>query len=116
MVQGDTDFEENEEFTVTLSNPSDGAMSITQATAKGTIQNDDEPPVRELSISALSANKLEGDSDSTEFTFQVFSSDETTLASTVTWTITPNDADGVDRRRFRLRSGEDRHCDVRGRR
>ncbi len=41
-VQGDTDFESNERFTVTLSNPSVGI--IDEATATGTIINDDEEP------------------------------------------------------------------------
>jgi ELWxxDGT repeat protein len=39
-VQGDTTVEPNENFTVTLSNPTNGA-TITTATATGTIQNDD---------------------------------------------------------------------------
>jgi Ca2+-binding RTX toxin-like protein len=39
-VQGDTTVEPNENFTVTLSNPTNGA-TITTATALGTIQNDD---------------------------------------------------------------------------
>ncbi|MFM6308823.1 MAG: Calx-beta domain-containing protein, partial [Dolichospermum sp.] len=39
-VQGDTTVEPNENFTVTLSNPTNGA-TITTATAVGTIQNDD---------------------------------------------------------------------------
>ncbi len=39
-VQGDTTVEPNENFTVTLSNPTNGA-TITNATAIGTIQNDD---------------------------------------------------------------------------
>ncbi|MFM6604805.1 MAG: Calx-beta domain-containing protein, partial [Dolichospermum sp.] len=39
-VQGDTTVEPNEDFTVTLSNPTNGA-TITTATAIGTIQNDD---------------------------------------------------------------------------
>ena len=39
-VQGDTTVEPNENFTVTLSNPTNGA-TITTATAIGTIQNDD---------------------------------------------------------------------------
>jgi len=39
-VQGDTTVEPNENFTVTLSNPTNGA-TITTATATGTINNDD---------------------------------------------------------------------------
>ncbi|MDB9539335.1 Calx-beta domain-containing protein, partial [Anabaenopsis arnoldii] len=42
-VQGDTVVEANETFTVTLSNPSNA--TIITATATGTIENDDTPPV-----------------------------------------------------------------------
>jgi cyclophilin family peptidyl-prolyl cis-trans isomerase len=42
-VQGDTEVEPDETFTVTLSNPSNGI--ITTDTTTGTIQNDDTPPV-----------------------------------------------------------------------
>ncbi|NBC33674.1 MAG: hypothetical protein GVY13_13450 [Alphaproteobacteria bacterium] len=41
-VAGDTDEEPDESFTVTLSNPSGGAV-ITTASATGTIENDDQP-------------------------------------------------------------------------
>jgi hypothetical protein len=41
-VQGDTTVEPDENFTVTLSNPTNGA-TITTATAIGTIRNDDNP-------------------------------------------------------------------------
>ncbi|MEZ6131872.1 MAG: choice-of-anchor I family protein [Planctomycetaceae bacterium] len=43
QVQGDTDVEPDERFTVTLSNATGGA-TITTATAEGTIQNDDAAP------------------------------------------------------------------------
>jgi C1A family cysteine protease len=51
-VQGDTTVEQNENFTVTLSNPTNGA-TITTATATGTIQNDDSST---LSTIALASN------------------------------------------------------------
>ena len=41
----DTDIEGDETFTVTLSNPSNATLSTTDATAKGTIENDDWPPL-----------------------------------------------------------------------
>ncbi|MFM5957229.1 MAG: hypothetical protein ACKOQ2_08695, partial [Dolichospermum sp.] len=53
-VQGDTTVEPNEDFTVTLSNPTNGA-TITTATAIGTIQNDDVNT--DLPIIDLSANQ-----------------------------------------------------------
>ena len=52
----DTLFEGNETFTVSLSNPNNGAVvSSTNATAKGTINNDDTAPV--FSIAAASATE-----------------------------------------------------------
>ncbi|MFM5939146.1 MAG: Calx-beta domain-containing protein, partial [Dolichospermum sp.] len=54
-VQGDTTVEPNDDFTVTLSNPTNGA-TITTATAIGTIQNDDVA-VPTLAIAATNANQ-----------------------------------------------------------
>ncbi|BAZ85375.1 choice-of-anchor I family protein [Dolichospermum compactum] len=52
----DSLFEGNETFTVSLSNPNNGAVvSSTNATAKGTINNDDTAPV--FSIAAASATE-----------------------------------------------------------
>ncbi|MDJ0662853.1 MAG: lamin tail domain-containing protein [Crocosphaera sp.] len=47
-VSGDTDPELDENFTVTLSNPS-GSATLTTATANGTIQNDDGIPITLIS-------------------------------------------------------------------
>ena len=51
--------EENETFTVTLSGVSENAL-IEKATAKGTINDDDEPPV--LSVTAVDSEVIEGES------------------------------------------------------
>ena len=58
--------ESDEAFTVTLSNPSVGAV-IGTASANGTIRNDDAS----LSIAATSADKAEGQAGTTPFTFTV---------------------------------------------
>ena len=59
-VSGDADMEADEGFTVTLSNPTDGAV-ITTASVQGTIENDDaappppaEPTVVEVRVSSSS--------------------------------------------------------------
>ena len=57
-AQDHTD-EENETFTVTLTNPSSNAL-IAEATAQGTINDDDDPPV--LSAAAVDAEVTEGES------------------------------------------------------
>jgi len=97
-VQGDLDVEPHETFTVTLSNPSVGTLG--QATATGTIENDDTeaPSLPELSIEATDADKREGDTGdapATEFTFTVTRTGDMSAESTVTWTATPNTTDGV---------------------
>ncbi|NBB83303.1 MAG: hypothetical protein GVY28_07845 [Alphaproteobacteria bacterium] len=69
-VAGDTDFEPDEAFAVTLSNPSEGA-SITEATASGTILNDDQQDLPSFSIVVADADKNEGNSGTTPFTFTV---------------------------------------------
>ncbi|MFM7713372.1 MAG: Calx-beta domain-containing protein, partial [Microcystis sp.] len=84
-VQGDTTVEPNENFTVTLSNPTNGA-TITTATAIGTIQNDDVA-VPTLAIAATSANQAEGNSGSKAFTFTVTRGDNTTGTNNVNWAV-----------------------------
>jgi ELWxxDGT repeat protein len=85
-VQGDTTVEPNENFTVTLSNATNGA-TITTATATGTIQNDDVA-VPTLAIAATNANQTEGNSGSKAFTFTVTRSVNTTGTNNVNWTVT----------------------------
>ena len=63
----DTIDEENETFTVTLSNPSSNAQLATDPTAKGTINDNDDPPT--LSVGDLSAD--EGDTSISTWSFTV---------------------------------------------
>ena len=65
-VAGDTTFEPNNGFTVTLSNPSSGTIST--ATAVGNIQNDDPAPA-DPTISINDVSITEGDSGSANATF-----------------------------------------------
>ncbi|MCA9248043.1 MAG: hypothetical protein KDA42_13035, partial [Planctomycetales bacterium] len=67
-VQGDVIAESDEDFTVTISSPTNGA-TLGTTTAIGTIQNDDAPGV--LSITSAAASKAEGNSGPTAFTFTV---------------------------------------------
>ncbi|WP_019500310.1 beta strand repeat-containing protein [Pseudanabaena sp. PCC 6802] len=94
-VSGDTTVEPNENFTVTLSNPSVGA-NITTSTATGTILNDDAS----LAIAAnASATATEGNSGTKAFTFTVTRTGDTTGASSANWAVTgtgANPADGSD--------------------
>lgn len=85
-VTGDSDIEADEGFTVTLSNPTEGA-EITDATATATILNDDDTPPS-LSISTLNAVLPEGDDETTSFTFTVSRSGDTTDAVEVDFTVT----------------------------
>ena len=78
--KGDTVPEENEGFTVTLSNPSDG-VSITQETAMGIIQNDDG-----TLVSIVDASHDEGSSGgTTDFIFTVSRTGDTTNDAVVSW-------------------------------
>lgn len=83
-VSGDGSYEQEEGFTVTLSNPSAGA-TIQTAQATGTILNDD---LAVLSVSAAAAQKAEGNSGLTAFTFTVARSGATNHAVTVDYAVT----------------------------
>lgn len=83
-VAGDTTGEPDEGFTVTLSNPSNASLGT--ATANGVIRNDDS--VTTLSIAPLDADKPEGNSGTTPFTFTVTRTGPTTATSSVNWTVT----------------------------
>ena len=89
----DTAIEFNEDFIVTLSNPSNA--TITTASAGGTIQNDDWPPPA-LAIAALTGGKPEGNSGTTAFTFTVTRSGDTSRASTVTYAVAGNGTNAAD--------------------
>jgi hypothetical protein len=83
-VSGDTAVEPDEGFTVTLSDAS-GPATITTAAASGTILNDDSIT---LAIAATDAEKPEGDSGTTPFTFTVTRSGDTSVATTVDYAVT----------------------------
>ncbi|WP_301951384.1 ELWxxDGT repeat protein, partial [Microcystis aeruginosa] len=91
-VQGDTTVEPDENFTVTLSNATNGA-TIATATAIGTIQNDDVPT---LTIAASNANQTEGNSGSKAFTFIVTRGDNTTGTNNVNWAVTGTGTNSVN--------------------
>ncbi len=93
-VTGELDVEADEPFTVTLSNPT-GDATITTAEANGIILNDDAL-VPDFTIAALDAEKSEGDSGSTAFTFEVARSGDTSLAESVDFAVSSSDADGED--------------------
>ncbi|MFM6344058.1 MAG: Calx-beta domain-containing protein, partial [Dolichospermum sp.] len=90
-VQGDTTVEPNENFTVTLSNPTNGA-TITTATAVGTIQNDDVNT--DLPIIDLSANQtvVEGITSPQNVTYTVTLSSDSTETITVQYATVNNTA------------------------
>ncbi len=82
-VTPDGDNEGDESFAITLSNPSAGT-EIVNSTLSGTILNDDDS----LFIEAVDADKEEGDSDLTPFTFLVTRSGSFRGEATVRWTVT----------------------------
>ena len=93
LVNGDTTVENNEGFKVVLSNASNGS-NITTSTATGTIQNDDVAPSN-FSITATSADKNEGNSGTTAFTFTVTRGGNTGTAVTVDYTVSGNGANAA---------------------
>jgi len=90
-VVGEALLETDEGFTVTLSNPSAGA-TIGTAGANGVIRNDDAS----LSMSATSADKAEGQSGMTPFTFTVTRSGDLASTSTADWAVSGAAVNGAD--------------------
>jgi hypothetical protein len=84
-VVGDTVTEQDENFIVTLSNPTGGA-SIIAPTATGTIQNDDIPAT--FAIAATNAVQTEGNSSTKPFTFTITRGGGTGLSNSVKWAVT----------------------------
>ncbi|WP_395674519.1 GDSL-type esterase/lipase family protein, partial [Phenylobacterium sp.] len=83
-VAGDTAYEPEEGFTVTLSNPS--GVAIPQATATGSIINDDTA-ASSLSLAAANPIQAEGNSGSTTFTFTVTRSGDLSAPAMADWTV-----------------------------
>ena len=93
-VIGDTAVEDDESFTVTLSNASEGA-SILDGTATGVIRNDDVTPAS-LSIAATSTDKAEGQSGSTSFTFTVTRTGDLSGGARASWAVGGEGVNGAD--------------------
>ncbi|MDH6082323.1 Ig-like domain-containing protein, partial [Umezakia ovalisporum] len=81
-VQGDRAVELDETFRVTLSGATNA--TITTATARGTIENDDAS----LAIAPASAIRLEGNEGLTPFTFTVTRTGDTTGIISANWVVT----------------------------
>ncbi len=81
MVFGDTDFEGDETFNITLVNPT--GVQIADGDAVGTILNDDSPIVPDMSIEDLVV--VEGNSGSTTAVFNVLLSEATTELISADW-------------------------------
>ena len=102
-VAGDTTFEADETFAVTLSNASWGSM-IGTGQAVGTILNDESV----VSIAAADAVRAEGNKGSTAFTFTLTRTGSTEGSSRVDWTVSGSGAAAATARDFsgnRLPSG-----------
>ncbi|MEO8141132.1 MAG: Calx-beta domain-containing protein, partial [Sphingomicrobium sp.] len=85
QVNGDVDFEANENFAVVLSNATNGA-TITDASGTGTIVNDDASPLPGT-LSIADAALVEGQSGSSNMIFTVTRADGTSGAVGATYTI-----------------------------
>ena len=104
-VSGDFEAEDDETFSVMLTNPTNSAL-IDDGSATGTIQNDDFP-----TLTINDATIAEGDSGTTTFTFTVSRSIDTTGTTTVDFTTVDGTATaGSDY------TGEERNLDVRSHR
>ncbi len=93
-VAGDTVVEGDENFRISLTNPSAGT-TISTSTAIGTLMNDDTS----YTIGATSANVAEGNSGSTPFTFTVTRSGVVAVTGSVKYAVTgsaPNPAIASD--------------------
>ncbi|WP_201767053.1 beta strand repeat-containing protein, partial [Novipirellula maiorica] len=89
-VLGDTTVESDEGFIVTLNSPNDPGV-IKTATAAGMIRNDDI----DVSIEATSAEKLEGNTGDTSFTFTVTRNGLTNISSTVNYAVEGSAVNGA---------------------
>lgn len=97
-IAGDTEVEPDEGFTVTLANPS-GPATIAQATASGTIGNDDEVLAPMVSVAADRSGGMEGKTGSKELTFMVIREGDTSMPISVDFAVSgvqPDPAEADD--------------------
>lgn len=93
-VNGDTDFEGNEQFSVVLSSPS--GATIADGTGVGTIVNDDAAPAVPGAFSVSDASVSEGNSGTTPIVFTVSRGSDSNVAASVSYTINlPGGATGA---------------------
>jgi Ca2+-binding RTX toxin-like protein len=92
-VKGDIALESDENFTVTLSDPTPGT-TLTTASTTGTIQNDDTLPT--FAIAPTNANQTEGNSGNKAFTFTVTRTGDTTGANNVNWAVSSSGLNPVE--------------------
>jgi hypothetical protein len=90
-VAGDITVENDEDFTVTLSNPQPNG-AINTASATSTITNDDTG----VFITTDQSSKAEGNSGATPFTFTVTRSGVLTGTSDLTWSVSGSGANPAD--------------------
>ncbi|AQT80722.1 hypothetical protein B1R94_17820 [Mycolicibacterium litorale] len=83
-VVGDTTYETNETFSVTLSNAS--GATIGRSTATGTISNDDAAPVTPPTVSIADAGRAEGNGGTAALAFTVTLSKASTTPVTLSYT------------------------------
>ncbi|MFZ2099145.1 MAG: Calx-beta domain-containing protein, partial [Oricola sp.] len=104
-VAGDSEVENDEDFSVVLLNPVGGAV-ITTGSAEGTILNDDAPTPGSFSIAARDTSRAEGDEgESTPFAFEITRTSDTAEAGSVYFEVTSSQADGSDFSNGVLHSG-----------
>jgi Ca2+-binding RTX toxin-like protein len=80
-VSGDNAVEPDEGFSVTLTNPDNATLAV--ASAVGMIENDDTLPPPILSIAPVHAQRAEGDTGITAFTFVISRSGDLSTETTV---------------------------------
>ena len=93
QVNGDTDIEPDETFTVTLSNPNGASIAGGGRSATVSILNDDG---QTFAITADQTQMAEGDGGSTPFTFTVTRTGDSSDDVTLDWAVSGPGVDGAD--------------------
>jgi hypothetical protein len=107
-ISGDTLQESDEQFTISLFDPTGASLDPHASEAIGLIVNDDVVTLPTISLIATAADKLEGQSGSQKFTFTAFRSGDLSQSSSVQWSFIGSGnhpADGDDFLTGGFRSG-----------
>lgn len=94
QVNGDLSFENNENFTVTLSNPI--GVEIKEASASATILNDD-PIAPSISIIDSGNTLYEGNSGVASYSFTLIRTGDLQLESAINWSVASNGNNAIDK-------------------